>query len=222
MRNNEDMDRRLKLILLIIMSLLLLGAVFWFVVWPLLKPVLPERSPQPPPLGQGEPQQGDVSIPAGASAGAQADGSRADQTFTFSPSGSNPDVQRILELSRRAGVLSELAESGSSENGFQNLAEAALDVSPALAAEFLRMQSELRERYNESGPAYLTIARRLVEIPESETRISDNTFDVRVQMQVETIDNGARSVEYRESTVTFLRQGSSWEADGYMSVAFTP
>ncbi len=216
------MDRRTKFILLIIGSILLLGAVFWFIVWPLIQPAFPGgSSPQPPGLGDITPQGYDIK-PEGQGSEGTGGAEAGDQTFTFSPGDVSPDVLRILELSRRAGVLSERAESGSSANGFSNYADAALEASPALSDAFLAMQSELRAKYDASGPAYLTIARRLVEIPESETRITGDSFDVRVQMQVEIRDNGASSVEYRESTVTFVRQGAKWVADDYRVEVFTP
>jgi hypothetical protein len=216
------MDRRTKLILLVIGSLLLLGAVFWFVVWPLLSPVLPSRSPQPPALGDITPQGYDIEGQGTEPSGEPGTGQAGTGDFTFSPGSENPDVQRILDLSRRAGVLSERAESGSNANGFRNYEDAALEVSPALSQTFLNMQADLRAKYAADGPPYLTIARRLVEIPESEARITGDSFDVRVQMQVEIRDNGVSSVEYRESTVTFRLQGSKWVADGYRVETFTP
>lgn len=213
----------MKFILLIIGSLLLLGAVFWFIVWPLIQPALPERlSPQPPALGDITPQGYDIDRPEGEEPIGEVGEAAGDQTFTFTPGIVNPDIQRILELSRRAGVLSERAESGSNANGFLNYSDAALEASPALSNKFLDMKADLQAKYDASGPSYLTIARRLVEIPESETRITDDTFDVRVQMQVEIQDNGVKSVEYRESTVTFLRQGAKWVANDYSVTPFTP
>jgi hypothetical protein len=202
----------------------MLAAVFWFIVWPLIQPALPEgRSPQPPALGDITPQGYDIDQQEGDEPSVETgDQGGTDGTFTFSPGNVNPDIQRILELSRRAGVLSERAESGSNANGFLNYSDAALEASPSLSSKFLDMQSGLQSKYDKSGPSYLTIARRLVEIPESKTRITDDTFDVRVQMQVEILDNGVSTVEYRESTVTFLRQGAKWVANDYSVKTFTP
>lgn len=134
----------------------------------------------------------------------------------------NPDLQRIIELSRRAGVLAERAESGSSQGAFNNYADAALDVSPDLVKKFLAQQAELRKAHPETGPNYLTIARRLVEIPESQDTINGDTFIVRVQLQVQTTDNGKTSTEYRESTVRFDRQGGDWVITSYEIKPFTP
>jgi hypothetical protein len=212
------MDRRTKLILFIIASVLLLAAVLWFFVWPLLQPVLPSLSkPQPPALGQ--PQPPSTEIPSGGQQGGTGSDSGA---VTISPGSNNPDIQRIIELSRRAGVLAERAESGSSQGDFDNYADAALDASPELAKAFLAKQAEMRKAHPASGPSYLTIARRLVEIPESKDFIEDDTFTVRVQLQVEIDDAGKKTVEYREATVNFERQGGDWVIIGYDIKPFTP
>lgn len=218
------MDRRTKFILLIIGSLILLGVVFWFIVWPLLSPVLPESlKPQPPAIT--EPASPSTAVGNGSENGGVEQGNGGGQTgaFTFSPSAeSNPDIQRIIELSRRAGVLSERIESGSSENGFQNLSDAALNVSPTLAAKLRSERQALRDAYPASGPTYLTIARRLVEIPESATTIARDDFMVRVQMQVQVRDGDSESTEYRQSAVVFRRSGSEWITEDYSSEPFTP
>lgn len=212
------MDRRTKIILFIIASVLLLLAVLWFFVWPLLQPVLPSLSkPQPPALGQ--PQPPSTEIPSGDQGGGTGVNPGA---VTISPGANNPDIQRIIELSRRAGVLAERAESGSSQGNFDNYADAALDASPSLAGSFLAKQAELRNAHPANGPSYLTIARRLVEIPESQDFIEDDTFTVRVHLQVEVNDAGNASVEYREATVNFERQGADWVIVAYDITPFTP
>lgn len=212
------MDRRTKLILFIIGAVLLLAAVLWFFVWPLLQPVLPSLSkPQPPALGQPQPPSTD--LPSGDQGSG---GGSNPSAVSVSPGSNNPDIQRIIELSRRAGVLAERAESGSSQGNFDNYADAALDASSALAKTFLAKQAELRTSHPAAGPSYLTIARRLVEIPESRDFIEDDTFIVRVQLQVELDDAGKKSVEYREATVNFERQGGDWVIVGYDIKPFTP
>jgi len=213
------MDRRTKIILLIIGSVILLALVIWFFVWPLLQPVLPTFSkPQPPAIG--EPQPPSTEIPNTTTPGG-ANGLNQDP-LTVSPGSDNPDVQRIIELSRRAGVLSERAESGSSQGMFNNYADAALDASPELAKKFLAQQAELRKAHPETGPNYLTLARRLVEIPESRDTINGDTFLVRVQLQVQVTDNGKTSIEYREAAVRFDRRGGDWVIASYETKPFTP
>lgn len=218
------MHRRVKFILLIIGSVILLAAVFIFIVWPLLKPVLPEGIVQPPSLGTPTPQTYDIERSAEEAPAEEAGevAEREQPVFTYGTGEVNPDVQRIVELSRQAGVLSERVESGSSANGFRNYSDAALTVSDELAEEFRAKQAEMRERYPADNSVYLTVARRLVEIPESETRIVGDTFTVRVQMQVETQYVGQRSVEYKESTVTFALRGANWIAIDYDVRPFTP
>lgn len=211
------MDRRTKFILLVIGSVLLLAAVLWFVVWPLLSPTfLKESKPQPPAVGQpNAPSLNGGTEPSGT-------GNTQPSEVVLNPSDVHPDVLRIIELSRRAGVLAERVESGSSENGFENLITASLDVSPSLAQEFRAKQEALRSAYPSDGAPYLTVATRLVEIPERNDRIEGVQFNVRVQLQVQVKDAGKTSVEYREATVTFELQGSDYAAVGYRTAPFSP
>lgn len=209
------MDRRTKIILLSIGSALLLGIVIWFVIWPLLKPVLPQiNKPQPPEIT--EPNAQNPQTPTTPSTETP-----TVPTFTYDP-GEHPDAEKIAELSRRAGVFSETAESGSAENGFENLAVIAQQASPSLADALRAKRTEWQKLHPAQGTRYLTIARRLVEIPENRDVISGNTFTVRVQMQVQVKDAEKSSVEYRESTVTFTNVNDEWLFSGYDVKPYTP
>src|SRR5512133_3884987 len=190
------MDRRTKIILLSIGSALLLAAVIWFFIWPLLKPVLPTiKKAQPPAIGQ--PNVQNPQIPNNPS-----DQTPVAPTFTFDPS-DYPDVEQIAAMSRRAGVFSETIESGSNEKEFDNITGSASGATSKFV-EFLKTKrSEMRAAHPIDGPTYLTIAQRLVEIPESEMVINGDTFSVRVQMQVRVKDGDTSTIEYREATVTF-------------------
>lgn len=208
------MDRRTKFILFVILSAVLLGLVFWFIIYPLLKPVIDEaRKAQPPALQ--EPQSPVVNVPGReTSTGTQPGGIIGPGVVEVTPELS-PDELRIIELSRAAGVLSERVESGSSANGFQNYEDATLDVSAELAAKFRTMRLDMQAAYPILGATYLTVARRLVEIPENDKVIRRDTFLVRVQIQVQ-IENGEVMItELRESTVTFTRSGSKWITTDY-------
>lgn len=212
------MDRRQKVIFLAIGSLLLLGVVLYFFVWPLLKPVLPEIKPQPPALDDPNPP---ANVVENTNTGTGGVGQDPLDPFTITPS-SNPDAQRIIELSRKAGALSERIESGSNENGFSNLNEAAIDLDAALAQKLLQKQAELRSTYPETGATYQTIANRLVEIPEDSYIIQGDTFEVRVQMQVQSYLNGQENTQYMESVVLFERRGGEWVAVDYTVEPFNP
>ena len=211
------MDRRQKFIILIIGSVLLLGAVIWFFVWPLLQPVLPDViKPQPPALDDPNPP----TIQTGTETeGQQQEGSL--DPFTINPK-ENPDAQRIIELSRRAGALSELVESGSNENSFSNYTDALLSVDASLAQKLRQMQASLRSAHPKDGERYITIARRLVEIPEHPSIIQNDTFEVQVQMQVQTQSGAESSTSYLQSIVTFERRGSEWVTADYEVEPFTP
>lgn len=215
------MDRRTKFILFVIASILLLGAVIWLIVIPTLRPVLPIPSAeQPPALGTpGAPQfQIDGSAGTDAQNGAGGAGVVTVPTQTALTS----DQQRILDLSRQAGILSERIESGSSANGFENIENAKVGVSASLAAELDAIKVRLLAEHPPTGQTYLTIATRLVEIPENRDIIRGDSFTVRVQMQVQVRNGGQTSTEYRESTVTFGFQGGKWLATAYAVKPFTP
>lgn len=217
------MDRRTKFILFIIGAIVLFGLVVWLIVLPTLAPLFPAKPVVQPPslpstLTPPVVQPG-ASQPTDAGT-TGAPGVPGIATFTPRPTAS-PDAERIASLSARAGILSERVESGSSANGFSNLDDAAIDVSPSLAGTFRTMKLDLQKKYPSAGPTYFTIARRLLEIPESET-ITGLTFKVAVQMQIQVRDGDKTSTIYRESTVTFTRSGDEWIASGYRTKAFTP
>jgi hypothetical protein len=211
------MDRRTKIILLSIGSVILLGVIIWLVIWPLLKPVLPTiRKAQPPAIEQPSAQNPQVTNST------TSEGQGAfDSSFTFDP-GDYPDAEQIAELSRRAGVFSEMMESGSNENAFENIALSAEDASPNLAQKLLEKRTEMKASHPANGELYLTIAQRLVEIPEHEAVIGGDTFSVRVQMQVRVKFGDASTVEYRESIVTFTNVNGDFLLSGYEVGPFTP
>ncbi|MBE7525005.1 hypothetical protein HS096_01235 [candidate division WWE3 bacterium] len=215
------MDRRTKFILLVIASILLLGAVIWLIVIPTLRPVLPIPSAeQPPALGTPGAPQFQINGTEGTESQNGAGG--AGVVTVPAQTALTSDQQRILDLSRQAGILSERIESGSSANGFENLDNAKVGVSASLVLQLDAMKERLLSAHPPTGQTYLTIATRLVEIPENPDIIRGDAFSVRVQMQVQIRDGGQTSTEYRESTVTFGFQGGKWLATAYDVKPFTP
>ncbi len=218
------MDRRTKFILLIIGAVILFGLVIWLIVWPTLAPLFPSKPVAQPPalpseLAPPTVQPGGTQSAGGANGAAPAPGSGV---VSFEPGAAvSAEAQLILEISRRAGALSERVESGSSADGFTNLDDAALDASPGLAATFRAMKSDLQKKYPPTGPTRITIARRLVETP-LDSSLSGSTFKVAVQLQIQVQDAGQTSTVYREATVTFTKSGDAWIASGYETKAFTP
>jgi len=205
------MDRRTKLILLILGSVILLGAVLWFFVWPLVQPEIQQaRKAQPPALTEPNPQA--------INTGAPSEGTNANNPSPqdYKPTEINPDLLQIADMSRRASVLAERIESGSNEESFRNLNDAALDASSKLAAALEAKRLALVKQHPASGPAFSTQARALAQLPESEV-IQEDTFHITVQLQVRTIDNGTSSVGYLESIVTYQRTGANWNAVDYSS-----
>lgn len=205
------MDRRTKLILLIIGSVILLGTVLWFFVWPLLQPEIQKiNKAQPPALTEPNPQV--------INTGTQNTGTSATEITpgNYKPTDINPDLLQITDMSRRAGILAERIESGSNEEQFRNLNDAALDASAKLAAALATKRAALEKQYPVSGPAFSTQARALAELPESEI-IQQDTFHITVQLQVRTLQNGKSSTGYLESIVTYQRNGANWNAVDYQS-----
>lgn len=210
------MDRRTKIILLAIGSVLLLVAVIWFVVWPLLKPVLPKIVKQPPAPQSAAPV---VNVPSAPAETATPEGSGV---FTYETYQANPDIAAINEMKRRAGIVAERAESGSSANGFSNFEDAALDTTPKLTAALSARRAEMAAAHPKNGPLYLTIATRIVEIPENDAKIIGSAFTVRVQLRVDVRDGERQASEYREATVGFVLSGAQWRADTYEVKPYSP
>lgn len=213
------MDRRTKLVIFILLALTAFGLVGWFIVWPTLKPILPSPVAQPPALpAPNPPVQNTNGTQPSSNNGSTSNGGAV---ATFDPVPVSPDATIIANLERRASVLSERVESGSSENGFANLDDAQLDVSPTLAARFRTLKSELQKAHPASGSAFVTVARHLTSKGESDV-INGSTFNVTVQLQVQTRDAGKTSSGYIESTVTFTQSGEEWLTSAYTSKPFTP
>jgi hypothetical protein len=208
------MDRRTKFILLVIFSILLLGLVFWFIIYPLIRPAIQEAIKAQPPSPTA-PQSPVVSIPGGQEPGAAPGTNGPGPGAVEVTPELSPDEQRIIELSRIAGILSERILSGSSADGFSNYDDAALDVASVLAEKLRTLQAEMRNLHPASGATYLTVARRLREVPEDAKVIRRDTFVVRVELQVQIEDAGVLTVEMRETTFTFTRQGSKWLATDF-------
>lgn len=209
------MDRRTKLILLIIGSLALFAAVGWFIVWPSLKPILPVAPAQPPSQGKPNSPIFPTSPPADTGTPTPTNGGAS-----FNPG--DVDAAAIAELSRRAGVLAELVESGSSQDGFRNLDDAQLNASPTLAAYFKAMQTNLRKQYPAAGKSYVTTARLLTAKPESDVLAGKTAFSVTTQLQVQTRVDGKATTSYREAKVTFTNANDAWIVSGYTAKPFTP
>lgn len=215
------MDRRVKFILLILVSLAMFALVGWFIVWPTIRPLIQRTFPpaQPPALPtSGTPQAFNPTTPSGEGGTPTVSGGGV---ITFDPGATGPDAGIITELSRRAGVLAERVESGSSQEGFANLDDAQLDASPSLKAQFEALQSTLRKQHPFAGAIYVTSARRLKEIP-SASSISGSTFNVDVQLQVQVRSGDATTTDYRLATVTFTQSGQDWLTSGYSVKPFTP
>jgi hypothetical protein len=217
------MDRRTKVILLIIGSLVVVGLVLWFIVYPTLKPLFPTSfmAPQPPTLPSAVTPSGTAApTPSPAKRASQ---NIADTVATFSPDASVAAEQRvILGLARRAGVIAERVESGSSANAFENLSNPDAEMTPELVASLGTMRERLRAAHPSTGPLYLTIAQELVARPERQTQISGSTFLVTVQLQIQVRNGTTVTTEYREAAVTFTQSNGAWLASGYSAKAFIP
>jgi hypothetical protein len=215
------MDHRTKFILLIIGSVILFGAVVWFIIIPTLQPLFPAKiTPQPSAL-PGAITPSKIKPATTPSTPTQPSAGGAGGVVTFEPVAS-PERALILDLSQRAGIAGVRAESGSSANVFSNYDDASLNASPAFAAKLAALKKDMQKKHPPTGKLYLTVARLLVSKPESDTVISGTEFSVAAQMQVQVTDDTKVTTEYREATVTFVKSGSDWVASGYSVKLFTP
>lgn len=192
------MEKRNKLILLIIVALILLAIGIWI----LLKPFLgtPE---QPPSLPTGV-------TPSGATPIAPTVGS----VPTVTP-------QDVKELEDIASAIVARVGSGSSANGFKGYEDVLINATPSFQQELTSEQQAMQRAHPVSGPAF-GIVTRVVAIDSKSAVSGADVMPFTVQAQ-QAEDAGNPSsptkVSYKEVTVTFEKQtkggyllsGLSWK-----------
>ncbi|MBI4139315.1 hypothetical protein HY479_04185 [Candidatus Uhrbacteria bacterium] len=181
------MEKRTKLILLIIGALILLLIGLWI----LFQPFLPKLLPAQPP-----------GLPGAVSPG----GAPPVQTpLTGKPTTIPQDIKQLEDLA--AAIVSRVG-SGSSANGFQGYDDVLINATPVFRETLRSRQQEMQRAHPANGPAY-GIVTRVVSI-DSRAAVSGADiipFTVQAQ-QAEDAGNPAQPtrVSYTEVTVTFEKQ----------------
>ncbi len=179
------MEKRNKLILLIIAALILLAIGIWI----LLKPFL--GTPEQPP-----------SLPTGVTpSGAQPTIPTVGITPTVTP-------QDVKELEDLASAIVARVGSGSSMNGFKGYEDVLINATQSFRRKLISEQQALQKLHPVSGPAFGIVTRVVAVDGRSAVSGADViSFTVQAQ-QAEDAGNPASptKVSYKEVTVTFVKQ----------------
>lgn len=193
------MERRTKLLLLILIGLLLLLIGLYF----LLSPFLRQRGGLAPPAPT--PTAPYVPTPSQPTPGGPVPVPTATGT-AVAPSVSAE--QRVLENRARAAV--ERIGSGSSRDGFLGYQDVLTEMTEAGRTALLAEQQRMREAHPASGPMY-GITTRGVSSALSQGKIGDQSLVVRVEA-IQSVDAGNPrapvEMKGKRVDVTFLRQGN--------------
>lgn len=197
------MQKRLLLVLLIILALLGLFAVYWFV----LKPVLPGAAPAQPPALQPEvpfnPQQ--AAVPQQPQAPAQA------------PSATDPaEQERQAQDALKRASLDIAARVGSYSNAdnFDALRVMEANVGTEYAAKLETLRQQLVKAHPVYGPAWGQTLRTLsATIDQSSIPVLNRGQVVTtVQGQLTVMNDGKSTTSYVSVTLTLKPITNGWMA----------
>ncbi|MEK7655528.1 MAG: hypothetical protein AAB386_02530 [Patescibacteria group bacterium] len=185
------MEKRNKLILLILVALILLAIGIWI----LLKPFL-STPEQPPTLPTGV-------IPSGVQP-------------TIPTGGSVPVVtpQDVKELEDLASAIVARIGSGSSMNGFKGYEDVLINATPSFQQKLTSEQQAMQKKHPVSGSAFGMVT-RVVAVDSKSAVSGADVMPIILQVQ-QAEDAGNPSaptkVSYKEVTVIFEKQ----TAGGYL------
>lgn len=183
------MERRHKLLLLIILALLLLG----FGIWYLLQPILDNRK-QPPALPNTVTPS--TNLPP-----------RTTPT-NGGPAGSAGLSPELKTLENLAGIIVARIGSGASGEGFRGYQDVLINATPTFQKTLLDEQRALQQTYPANGATYGRVTRVVaIESRQAVSGAAIIPFTVQVQ-RVEDAGNPSAptSISYKEATVSFERQ----------------
>ncbi|MCI0479190.1 hypothetical protein L0Y59_01460 [Candidatus Uhrbacteria bacterium] len=186
------MERRTKLLILIVIALILLAIGLYI----LLKPFLPKTVEQPPALPSGTTPSGIVA--PGTGGGTQV------PTVPAAP----VKAQDIKDLEDLASVFVQRIGSGSSSDGFQGYADVALNATVPYRETLKRDQAAMQAAHPAAGPAY-GVTTRVVSV-DSRSAVSGSDRIMMTLQAQKAEDAGSPTaptqVSYAEVDVTFARQ----------------
>ena len=192
------MERRTKLILLIVAAVILLAIG----VYILIQPFLPATTPAQPP-----------GLPTGPSPTATIPPTAPAAPATPAAPAVPQDVKRMEDL---ASIVVSRLGSGSSADGFTGYDDVLLNATPAYREILRTEQAALRKAHSATGPAF-GISTRVVSVDSRGASSGAREAVIAVEVQrAEDAGNPASptSVTYKKADVTFQKQ-----ADGTDLVA---
>ncbi len=187
------MERRTKLLIVILVAAIVLAFGIWYLVQPLLRTV-----PQPAPLpGQVTPQgTGTTPKPTPSTGGT---------TVVTTPTAQSPRLKQLEDL---AGIFVARLGSGASGDGFRGYTDVLINATQTYQQQLLAEQAALQKAHPARGPVYGLVT-RVVAINNQRAVEGDVNIPFVVQVQqVEDAGNPSMPTRtlYKEATVTFERQ----------------
>jgi cytoskeletal protein RodZ len=188
------MERRTKLLILILVALVILG----FGIWLLLTPLLQTPPTQPPSLPSSI--QPSTSVPSSTQIGQTSFG-------TVTSSGAAVPLQ-VKQLGDLASVIVARIGSGTSREGFRGYADVLVNATSAYQERLKQDRLTMQRLHPVSGSQYGMVSRVVsVNTSKASTGAEKNVFTLQVQKAEDAGNPGQPTkVSYLEATVTFVRQ----------------
>ncbi|MBU1348738.1 hypothetical protein KJ781_01565 [Patescibacteria group bacterium] len=186
------MERRTKLLILIVVAAILLALGIYILLQPILKNVQPPALPTgTTPSGTVVPGTGQptMNVPTEPSAPARA-----------------PDIKILEDL---ASVFISRIGSGSSSDGFQGYTDVLLNATMSYRETLKRDQAAMQAAHPAAGPAY-GVMTRVVSVDSRSAVSGSGRISMTAQAQISE-DAGSPTApigmpSYKEATITFERQ----------------
>lgn len=188
------MERRTKLLILIVIALAILGVGIWFLLTPILGP-----SPEQPPSLPGNIQPS-TSLPpvTGTNSG----------PATVPTSSGVVVPPQIKQLGDLAAIVVARIGSGTNSEGFRGYSDVLLNATLAYQQRLQQDRSAMQRLHPETGPAYEIITRVVsIDVSKASAGAQTNVFILQAQKAERTgSSTESPKVSYIEASVTFVKQ----------------
>ena len=150
------MDKRTRLLIVILLGLILLGIGLWI----FLSPILKQNAAQPPALPAQPSQQPAQPAPTNTAP-------KQAPVVAPTPNAKPTPQSGILALQNKVSQLAERMGSGTNENGFLGYSDALIDATANGRTQLLAAQKAMQAQHPASGPAYGITARAVTSNVDS-------------------------------------------------------
>lgn len=184
------MERRNKLVLLILLALALLIFGVWYLLQPILENSESDAKNTPPPLVQ-EPKNLADSVPKTPEEIAIDEGQK--------------DLRKVQSL---AGIVVSRIGSGASGEGFRGYEDVLINATASYRKVLLEEQAAMQALHPATGPSFGVVTRVVaIKIAKADPNASSVSYVVQVQQAEDAGDpNAPTKVYYKDVTVTFEKQ----------------